>query len=90
MSDKNPFIPGDRVVCICDNWVLESGPGISDLPKKGEVLLIDLVNGRNLHFEKYGLGNGFDYRCFAPAQDATEMESEETEFVHYEEMAAHV
>ena len=85
-------MPGDRVVCVFDDWVLQDGPGAKcNLPKKGEVLSVDYVWNENIGFDNHnteGEYNWFCYWYFAPVQDATEMEEEETEFAHYKEMTA--
>ena len=90
---KNPFMPGRRVVCIVNSWntIYAGSPEKNSLPKKGELLIVDKTNGHLLSFEKHNVDdctNWFHHNCFAPAQDATEMESDETGFANYEEMTA--
>lgn len=82
-NESNPFLPGDRVVCIYDNW---SNPTLGPNPKKGDVLVVKSTWLIYLDFGKYDYI--FEHSAFAPVQDATEMESEETEFAHYQEMTA--
>ena len=77
-------MPGDRVVCIDDKWE-GKGAGGPD-PKNGEVLMVAEIYKEWLLFSQYK--SAYEYAAFAPVQDATEMESEETEFAHYEEMTA--
>ncbi len=83
-------MPGDRVVCI-DEYI--DGPDYIPSPKKGDVLTVDRVWFDEVGFEKYDYSapveqTWFSYWHFAPVQDATEMEEEETEFAHYKEMTA--
>lgn len=88
MENQNPFMPGDRVVCINDNWV---GGVKSKDPKKGEVLTVSKTVSAYVIFDKYDTDiyqNEYHYSGFAPAKDATDMEFEETEYAHYEEMTA--
>lgn len=77
-STLNPFKPGDRVVCIDEKI---EGPAIVPSPKKGEILKVDEVDGTWLRFYKYDLGwaSFFNYWHFAPVQDATDMEFEDTD-----------
>ena len=82
-------MPGDRVVCILHEW--EGSPHYRT-PSKGDVLIVFASEGLYIAFEEYpdreGKFLGFNYIGFAPIQDATEMEFEETESAHYEEMTA--
>lgn len=103
MSDNNfnPLKPGDRVVCIADSWevLFYKRPDKYSAPKKGDVLIIDEVKDEAVCFEKHNFGvylSYFHHTGFAPVQDATDMEFEdtdmetanETEFAHLEEMQA--
>jgi hypothetical protein len=97
MSDNilNPFKSGDRVVCLKDDWVHETGPAVNNFPKKGEVMPVKKVYGIYVSFDKYDLSTNdvyFVHWNFAPVQDATDMEfddaetADETEVAHVEEM----
>lgn len=93
MKNINPFIPGDRVVCIVSSWhtIYCEDAARNSFPKKGEVLTVDKTRNDLVSFSNHNIGdcqNWFKCNCFAPVQDATEMESDETEFAHYEEMTA--
>lgn len=89
--NKNPFLPGDRVVCIVNSWntTHSDDPTKNSFPKKGEVLIVFKTWDNLLSFENHNIGdclNWFNYEAFAPVQDATEMESEE--IFEFEEMTA--
>lgn len=83
MKNQNPFMPGDRVVCI-DEFESSS---TSNSPKIGGVYTV----GEIWHHFVGILGYTeflYEWSGFAPIQDATDMEFEETEYAHYEEMTA--
>ena len=64
----NPFSPGDRVVCIVDGeWSNDLGIPCQQ-PKKNCIYTV--VGFDPMH--------GYDYQYFAPVQDATEMQEDET------------
>jgi hypothetical protein len=51
MKNKNPFIPGDRVVCIDDDW---NGVKFPDNdPKKGDVLIVAGVKDEWINFKEH-------------------------------------
>jgi hypothetical protein len=83
-STLNPFKPGDRVVCIADSWKRSfcKHPDKYSAPKKGDVLTVDDVQDEDVCFEKHNAGiyiNYFHHSGFAPVQDATDMEFEDTD-----------
>lgn len=86
---ENPFLIGDRVVCINDQWHCVCGYEYAK-PRKGQCLNVAEVVDEWLGFDEFygtrGERAGFLYTHFAPVQDATEMESDESEVVQYEEM----
>ena len=86
MKNQNPFMPGDRVVCIDDDFYFHGQKRQDHDPKIGQVVTVRLSYDDMI--ELHGYFFAYEYRAFAPVQDATEMESEETEFAHYEEMTA--
>ena len=90
MKNQNPFMPGDRVVCIISGsgtWQNPEGTPMPQ-PKKGDVFLVESIYEYDYLIFVEIPAKSYHYRHFAPIQDATEMEFEETEFAHYEEMKA--
>lgn len=83
-STLNPFKPGDRVVCLVSSWntIYEGDPKRNSFPKKGEVLVVDDTRDNLVSFAKHNIGdcvNWFTACSFAPVQDATDMEFEDTD-----------
>jgi len=88
--EDNPFILGQKVVCISDDFpgVRTSDPDKSIIgrqakyhPHKDDVLIIDDIIGPYLNFEKYNTAESnqwFHYTRFAPVlEEGIEAEANE-------------
>lgn len=72
---KNPFMPGDRVVCIVSGtWQNPEGTPMPQ-PKKGDVFLVESIYEYDYLMFVEIPGQSYHYRHFAPVQDATEIEA---------------
>ena len=75
---RNPFSPGDRVVCIVDGeWSNDLGIPCQQ-PKKNCIYTVFETNEKSISLVGFDPFHGYDYRGFAPVQDATEMQEDET------------
>ena len=77
----NPFSVGDRVICIDDNWTKFEGMP-DNMPKKGMCYIVSGIHGKFITLQEFPeIGDvwpGFHMHNFAPIQDATEMQEDET------------